>query len=261
VATEVASCPGSPLSCFIPKDWRDGARLCQALEMLRQRLLMREEAQQATRVPQAEQGERRLMDLKLHANATTTPRIRAYIQRSAASSSALARELGIHSRTVARWKGRPDVVDRSTRPHRLATTMTDWEEALIVELRRSLALPLDDITEAMRRCVNPRLSRSAIHRCLQRHAISARLTPDEAPAAVFQTAAPAGFIPIDVKYLPPLDRRRSYAGACPGAKPGSPSIAPPALSISKSCPIAGPKPRPAFSAASAPASRLRSIPS
>ena len=48
------------------------------------------------------------MDLKLHANATTTPRIRAYIQKSQASNAALARELGIHSRTVARWKGRQD---------------------------------------------------------------------------------------------------------------------------------------------------------
>ena len=36
---------GPPPSCCVPKDWRDGARLCQALEMLRQRLLMREEAQ------------------------------------------------------------------------------------------------------------------------------------------------------------------------------------------------------------------------
>ena len=89
--------------------------------------------------------------------------------------------------------------------------MTDWEEALIVELRRSLALPLDDITEAMRRCLNPALSRSAIHRCLQRHGISARLAPAKAPAAAFHTDAPAGFIHIDVKYLPPLNRRRSYA--------------------------------------------------
>jgi transposase-like protein len=94
------------------------------------------------------------MALKLHANATTTPRIRAYIQKSQASNAALARELGIHSRTVARWKGRQDGGDRSTRPHRLATTMTEWEDALIVELRRSLALPLDDIVEAMRRCIN-----------------------------------------------------------------------------------------------------------
>ena len=154
-------------------------------------------------------GEDRLMDLKLHANATTTPRTRAYIQKSQANNAALARELGIHSRTVARWKGRNAVLDRSTRPHRLATTITEWEEALIVELRRSLALPIDDITEAMRRCVNPSLSRSAIHGCLQRHGLSARLTPAKAPAAAFQTDA--GFIHIDVKYLPPLNRRRSYA--------------------------------------------------
>jgi transposase InsO family protein len=150
------------------------------------------------------------MDLKLHANATTTPRVRAYIQKSTASNSALARELGIHSRTVARWKTRPDVADRSTRPHRLATTISPWEEALILELRRSLALPLDDIREAMRRCVNPKLSRSGVHRCLQRHSLSARLTPQQAPATAFHTDAPAGFIHIDVKYLPPLGRRRSY---------------------------------------------------
>ena len=151
------------------------------------------------------------MQLKLHANATTTPRVRAYIQRSVASNSALARELGIHSRTVARWKSRQDVLDRSTRPHRLATPITAWEEALIIELRRSLALPLDDLVEAMRRCVNPKLSRSGIHRCLQRHGLSARLTPEKAPAVAFQTATPAGFVHIDVKYLPPLGRRRSYA--------------------------------------------------
>jgi transposase InsO family protein len=151
------------------------------------------------------------MDLKLHANATTTPRTRAYIHKSAASNSALARELGIHSRTVARWKGRSDVADRSTRPHRLATALSEWEEALILELRRNLALPLDDILEAIRCCVNPKLSRSGIHRCLQRHGLSARLTPQQTPAAAFHTDAPAGFIHIDVKYLPPLSRRRSYA--------------------------------------------------
>ena len=106
------------------------------------------------------------MQLRLHANATTTPRTRAYIQKSTASTAALARELGVHARTVARWKARRDVADRSTRPHRLATTITEWEEALIVELRHSLALPLDDILEAMRRCINPKLSRSGVHRCL-----------------------------------------------------------------------------------------------
>ena len=151
------------------------------------------------------------MQLRLHANATTTPRTRAYIQQSAASDAALSRELGIHPRTVARWRARRDVADRSTRPHRLATPITACEEALILELRRSLGLPLDDIVEAMRRCLNPQLSRSGVHRCLKRHGLSARLTPQQAPAVAFQTDRPAGFIHIDVKYLPPLGRRRSYA--------------------------------------------------
>jgi hypothetical protein len=153
------------------------------------------------------------------------------------------------------------VVDRSTRPHRLVTTISPWEEALILELRRSLALPLDDILEAMRRCVNPQLSRSGIHRCLQRHRLSARLTRQQAPATAFHTDAPAGFIHIDVKYLPPLGRRRSYAYSLPQRRLGSRSIAPPVLFISKSSPIAGPLPQPPSSNASSPASRWQSTPS
>ena len=99
-------------------------------------------------------------------------------------------------RTVARWKARQDVADRSTRPHRLATAITEWEEALIVELRRSL-MPCRSTTSPRRcgRCVNPALSRSAIHRCLQRHGLSARLTPDKAPAVAFHTDAPGRLYP------------------------------------------------------------------
>ena len=82
--------------------------------------------------------------------------------------------------------------------------------------------------------------------------ISARLTPDKAPAAAFQTAARPGSSTSMSNTC-----RRSTGAA---VTPMSPSIAPPALSISKCCPIAGAKPPPAFSIASAPASRSRSIP-
>jgi hypothetical protein len=54
------------------------------------------------------------MQLRLHANACHHPADPAYIQQSPASHAALARELGVHPRTVARWKARPDVADRST---------------------------------------------------------------------------------------------------------------------------------------------------
>jgi hypothetical protein len=47
--------------------------------------------------------------------------------------------------------------------------------------------------------------------CRGLHRLSARITPQKVAAVTFQTDAPAGLIHVDVKYLPPLDRRRSDA--------------------------------------------------
>src|ERR1700678_781045 len=48
------------------------------------------------------------MLVKLHANATTTPKTRAYIQASHASTAVNA---AIHENTVRRWRNRPNVAD------------------------------------------------------------------------------------------------------------------------------------------------------
>ena len=123
------------------------------------------------------------MRLNLHANATTTPKIRAYIQASTAPVAELAAELGVHQKTIRRWQGRTSTEDRSHRPKRMSISLTAMEEELVCELRTTLDLPLDDIVEVMRRCLNPKLSRSAIHRCLQRHGISQRPKPDKPKAS------------------------------------------------------------------------------
>ena len=91
------------------------------------------------------------MELNLHANATTTPKVRAYIQRSKKSVAELAAELGVGETTIRRWRGRTTVDDRSHRPHRLMTSLSAMEETLVCELRTSLQLPLDDLVEVMRR--------------------------------------------------------------------------------------------------------------
>jgi transposase-like protein len=158
-----------------------------------------------------DQGAPRDMELRLHANAATTPRTRAHIQQSTASVAALARELGVSETTIRRWRHRAGVHDRAHTPHRLAISLSPTEERLVVELRTSLELPLDDIVEVMRRCVNARLSRSAIHRCLQRHGVSARPKRPTPKPGTFDVATPCGFIHLDLKYLPPLQRRRAYA--------------------------------------------------
>ena len=74
------------------------------------------------------------MELNLHANATTTPKVRAYIQSSKGSVTELAAELGVSETTIRRWRGRTSVNDRSHTPKRLATKLLPLEETLICEL-------------------------------------------------------------------------------------------------------------------------------
>jgi transposase-like protein len=150
------------------------------------------------------------MELNLHANATTTPKVRAYIQRSKRPVADLAAELGVSETTIRRWRGRTTVSDHSHTPKALQTSFSPMEETLICELRTKLQLPLDDIVEVMRRCVNAKLSRSAIHRCLKRHGLSHRPKPAKPSVGVFEQA-PVGFIHIDLKHLPALERHKSYA--------------------------------------------------
>jgi transposase InsO family protein len=150
------------------------------------------------------------MRLNLHANATTTPKTRAYIQSSTASVAQLAAEIGVSDKTIRRWRGRTTTEDRSHRPEHMNISLSPLEEALVCELRTELDLPLDDIVEVMRRCVRPELSRSAIHRCLQRHGISRRPKPEKPAIGRFEEAT-IGFIHIDLKHLPALERRKSYA--------------------------------------------------
>jgi transposase InsO family protein len=118
-------------------------------------------------------------------------------------------ELGVNESTVRRWKGRSSVADRSHTPHRLATSLSPTEEQLVVALRQELDLPLDDLVEVMRRCCNGTLSRSAIHRCLQRHGISRRPLPAKPEVGRFEPAS-VGFIHIDLKHLTRLEGRPSY---------------------------------------------------
>lgn len=150
------------------------------------------------------------MRLKLHANATTTPKVRAYIQASTASVAELAAQLGVTRRTVERWRRRPTTDDHSSRPKHIKTSLSPLDEELVRELRTRLELPLDDIVEVMQRCRNPNLSRSAIHRCLQRHGISSR-PPTAKPLRGRFQETPVGFIHIDLKHLPALEKRKSYA--------------------------------------------------
>ncbi|AZU03816.1 transposase ISRme5 [Glycocaulis alkaliphilus] len=151
------------------------------------------------------------MELRLHANARTTPATRRYIQTCGKPVAVLSAELGVSETTIRRWRARSEVADRPHVPHTLKTSMSGVEEALAVELRCHVGLSLDDALEVMRRCVKPDLSRAALHRCWRRHGISARPVQARARTGVFETGQPAGFIHVDVKHLTRLNRQPAYA--------------------------------------------------
>ena len=134
-----------------------------------------------------------------HGSATITHAVRAAIQRSQASLATLSRDLGINSKTVAEWRKRTSVEDMKTGPKEpLSTILTEAEEAMVIAFRRHTLLPLDDCLYALQPTI-PHLTRSALHRCLQRHGIS-RL-PDiegDKPKRQRFKRYPIGFFHVDI---------------------------------------------------------------
>jgi transposase InsO family protein len=135
----------------------------------------------------------------LHGSATTTEAIRRAIQHSQASLRALARRYGINPKTVAKWKKRGSVTDLPTGPREpKSTVLSIEEEAIVIAFRRHTLLPLDDCLYALQSTI-PHLTRSSLHRCLQRHGIS-RLpqvegdTPDKRKFKPY----PIGYFHIDI---------------------------------------------------------------
>jgi Integrase core domain len=135
----------------------------------------------------------------LHGCATTTEAIRRAIQHSQESLRTLAKRYGINQKTVAKWKKRSSVVDLPTGPKEPKSTVLSVEdEAVIVAFRRHTLLPLDDCLYALQPTI-PHLTRSSVHRCLQRHGISQ--LPDaegNKPARSKFKTYPIGFFHIDI---------------------------------------------------------------
>ena len=151
-----------------------------------------------------------------HGSATTTAAIRRAIQNSQESLRALAKRYGINQKTVAKWKKRTSVADLPTGPREpRSTVLTLEEEAIIVAFRKHTLLPLDDCLYALQPTI-PHLSRSSLHRCLNRHGIS-RLPDvegDKEPKKKFK-AYPIGYFHIDIA----LGSRRPRAScACRKAR-------------------------------------------
>ena len=158
------------------------------------------------------------MQIHLHKNARTTPAVRAELRASTLSTEILAQQYGISKATVAKWRKRDSTADASHRPKRMRTNLSPVQEAVVVELRKMLLLPLDDLLAVTHEFINDKVSRSGLDRCLRRHGVSnlkalkqVEENPQPTEKKTFKDYEP-GFVHVDVKYLPrmPDERSRQY---------------------------------------------------
>jgi transposase InsO family protein len=130
----------------------------------------------------------------------------------------LARLYGLNRATVRKWKERDSVEDRQQRPHELHATLTPAQETVVLAIRETLELPLDDLLVVVREFICPELSRSALARMLRRHKVPtirelrAQRQAEEPPAPKGFKPYEPGYLHVDVKYLPvmPDETRRRY---------------------------------------------------
>ena len=135
----------------------------------------------------------------LHRSATTTEAIRRAIQHSQESLRTLSRRHGVNPKTVSKWRKRCSTTDRKTGPaHPKSTVLSVEQEAIIVAFRKHTLLPLDDCLYALQATI-PELTRSSLHRCLQRHGISRLpdLDGDKPKRKKFESY-PIGYFHIDL---------------------------------------------------------------
>jgi transposase InsO family protein len=135
----------------------------------------------------------------LHGSATTTETVRRAMQLRQESVRALAKRFGVSPTTVQKWRKRSTTADAKMGPKEArSTVLTLDEEAIIVAFRRHTLLPLDDCLYGLQPTI-PHLTRSALHRCLQRHGIS-RLPEIEGdkPRKKRFAAYPIGYFHVDI---------------------------------------------------------------
>ena len=107
-----------------------------------------------------------------HANATTTPEMRAFIHESDLPTAVLARLLKVSESTIRKWRKRASLADASHVPKQLNTTLSEAQEYVVVELRTRLLLSLDELLVVCKSFINASVSRAGLQRCLKRHGVS-----------------------------------------------------------------------------------------
>lgn len=149
------------------------------------------------------------MGYTYHKNAKTTVIMRKLIIESAEPMEMLAEHLKLNKNTICKWKNRKDEhEDKSSRPHKLRTILSELEEWIICEVRLSTGFSIDNMVNALEEFI-PKTNRDNIYRCLKRNGIfeiekqKSEATKEKKEVGKFEDYIP-GYIHVDIKLMPKL---------------------------------------------------------
>lgn len=149
------------------------------------------------------------MQQNYHHNAKTNVHFRSQIQSNNSKRNAeLVEQLGVSKQTISKWKNRNFNTDASSRPHHIEYALTGIETALVISLRSSSWLPLDEVFEMLLE-QNKLISRISVYRCFVKNGLNKvpQLKRDEAKK--FKAYEP-GYLHIDVTYMPKFKGQSTY---------------------------------------------------
>jgi len=152
---------------------------------------------------------------KLHKNAKTNYAIRLAIKQSPEPISRLANKYHLSWQTVKKWKERESVEDKSSRPHRLRTSLTREEEDLILFERKKFKKTVEEIFFSVEGII-PNIYPVKIYRCLVRYGLSVlpnELLKAERRIRKFRKYT-IGYLHIDTLYTPKINHQRWYVFTC-----------------------------------------------
>ncbi len=158
--------------------------------------------------------------MNIHSQARTTPKIREEIHASQGHMTLdeAAEHFNVSRSTILKWRKRESFADRPHRPHQIQTALTPVQEEVVICLRRTLLLTVDDLLVVTREFIKPDMVPSLIrllawhqaNRLQDLYAEQSGESETDKPKT-FKDYEP-GYIHVDIKYLPnmPNDPQKRY---------------------------------------------------
>ncbi|SFV86885.1 Mobile element protein [hydrothermal vent metagenome] len=148
------------------------------------------------------------MKQNYHINANTNSHSRAIIHRAKDSNVTLAQRFQVSTKTIAKWRNRDFVKDKTSRPKTIHYALSATEREIIRVVRTLTWLELDDLSDSISACI-PNANRSNVYRTLLHFGINKVPQEKKQQASTFKEYEP-GYLHIDVTYLPKLEGKKQY---------------------------------------------------